>query len=95
VTATAPADANNLIKLGDFKAARVMVVSGRSAQGTSKTSAVTGMKYLSYGGTSTSFPFGRKNETDTQQAGFDAIRAQLQAADAFANATYSLKQEVV
>jgi hypothetical protein len=43
---------------GVITAAKVIVVTGRSAKATSKTSKVTGLKYGSYGGTSTSLPFG-------------------------------------
>jgi hypothetical protein len=93
VTATAPAAALQ-IKLAGFTPARIMVTSGRSNNGTTKTSAVTGMRYLSYGGRSTSFPFGRKDETDEIETAKNAIIAQLQAANSFTNAVYSFKPEV-
>jgi hypothetical protein len=70
-----------LIKPEGFSAARVVITSGRSANGTPKTSAVTKAKYLSYGGTSTSIPFGRKNATETLTAAFEAIKAQIIAAN--------------
>lgn len=72
----APTDENAIIKLANFKAARVIIKTGRSTQGVAKTSKVTGQKYLSYGGKSTSLPFGQKggNETDAQQAAFLEIR---------------------
>jgi hypothetical protein len=72
-----------------------MITSGRSNTGVAKTSAVTGMKYLSYGGRSTSFPFGRKDADDTLVSAETEIITQLQAANAFSNAVYSLKPEVV
>ena len=62
---TAVGSGNTTIKPEGFSAARVIITSGRSASGTPKTSAVTGAKYLDYGGTSTSIPFGRKDGTDT------------------------------
>lgn len=94
VTATAP-NADLIVKVRDFQPARIVIVSGRSNNGVAKTSAVTGMKYLSYGGKSTSFPFGRKDATDTMVAAETEIITQLQSANAFSNAVYSLKPEVV
>lgn len=95
VTATAPTDGDNILRLQGFKPARVSVVSGRSDKGVAKTSAVTGMKYLSYGGKSTSFPFGRANDSDAEGSAFEAVKAALQTGNTFSNATFSHIQEVI
>lgn len=75
--ATPPTDEDLIVKPADYRAARVIIVSGRSQTGVVKTSAITGMKYLSYGGDSTSIPFGRKNETETELAAFEEIKAAI------------------
>lgn len=73
-----PSNEALIIPLGKgYKAPRVNVVSGRSGTKTVKTSAITGLKYLSYGGISTSVPFGRKDAADTIQAAFDDIKASI------------------
>lgn len=74
---TAPADANNIIPLANYKAARVNIKTGMRDTGTKKVSRVTGQPYLDYGGKSTSIPFGRTSETDTQAAAFTAIRVAI------------------
>lgn len=95
VAATAPTDADNILRLEGFKPAKVAVVSGRSDKGVAKTSAVTGLKYLSYGGSSTSFPFGKTSDTDSESGAFEAIKAALQGGNSFSNATFSHIQEVI
>lgn len=77
VTDQAPATEALIIKPQGFKAARVVIKTGVSTQGTVKTSAVTGMPYLSYGGKSTSIPFGRKDANDTVTAAFDELKAAI------------------
>lgn len=72
---TAPTGEGLLIKLKGFSAARAIITTGRSATGIAKTSKVTGMKYLSYGGTSTSVPFGAKNDTETEASAAGEIEA--------------------
>lgn len=67
----------NVIKARGFKAARVVIVTGRSADGSVKESHITGSKYLSYGGKSVSLPFGRVNNTDTPLTVFNAIKTEL------------------
>lgn len=67
---TPPTDENLIVPLANYKAARVNITTGRSTTGVKKISRVTGLPYLDYGGTSTSIPFGRRNETDTQAAAF-------------------------
>lgn len=74
VTATAPTDAGNIVKIADFRAARVVITTGRSGTGTVKTSKVTGQKYLDYGGKSTSIPFGQTGAITDQEAAFNAIK---------------------
>jgi hypothetical protein len=65
------------VKLDGFRAARVVITTGRQTTGTRKVSKVTGMAYLDYKGKSTSLPFGRKTATDTQESAFSAIKAEL------------------
>jgi len=72
--ATAPADENLIVKVADYSAARISITTGRSATGVKKVSKVTGLPYLSYGGTSTSLPFGRNAATDTMLAAFTEIQ---------------------
>ena len=90
-TATKPTNEDLIIKLQNFSAARVNITKGRSASGVPKTSKVTGLKYLDYGGTSTSIPFGRKNETETQEAAFLEIKTAILASTA--GAIITLKPE--
>jgi len=92
--ATQPVDAGNVVKLADYAAARVIILEGRSNTGTVKTSAVTGMKYLSYGGSSTSIPFGRSVGTDTIQSVYDTIANNIRTANQQASLRLSLKLEV-
>jgi hypothetical protein len=91
----APSDENLIIKLANFRAARVIIKTGRSASGTAKTSKVTGQKYLSYGGKSTSLPFGQKGDTesDAQQAAFLEIRQAI--VQVTAGAIVTLQEERV
>jgi hypothetical protein len=91
-TGTAPADEDNILKLGDFTAARVIITTGRSNNGVAKTSTVTGQKYLSYGGKSTSLPFGKKTDTETQAAAFAEIKTAILGVTA--GAIVTLKPEV-
>jgi len=70
-TATPPGNAGLIIVPEDYKAARVKITTGKSANGIVKTSRVTGMKYLSYGGKSTSIPFGKGTDNaETQETAF-------------------------
>lgn len=59
-----------------FRPARVIIKTGITDTKTVKTSAVTGMKYLSYGGVSTSLPFGRK-ATEQESDAFAALAAAI------------------
>jgi hypothetical protein len=65
------------LKASGYRAARVSLKTGASDSGTIKTSKVTGMKYLSYGGKSSSVPFGKKDNTDTESAVFDVIKGKF------------------
>lgn len=89
---TAPTDADNILKLGGFTPARCTVVTGRG-QGKVETSAVTGLKYLSYGGKSSSFPFGRADGDDTYSAATTGITTGLRATATYAAAAISFKEE--
>jgi hypothetical protein len=73
----------NAVRLERYSAARIIIVSGRSATGTQKTSHITGRKYMSHGGTSTSLPFGKASEAaaETEEATFAAISAAVRGAN--------------
>jgi hypothetical protein len=75
------------VKLDGFRAARVVITTGRATTGTRKVSKVTGMAYLDYKGTSTSLPFGRKNATETQAEAFDELKTAVLSAVAGALVT--------
>lgn len=93
-TATAPTDEANIIVPEGFRAARVVVKTGRSNQAIVKTSNVTGLQYGSYGGRSTSVPFGRKNGTEEQSGAFLEIKTAI-AGNLSGNFLISLTQEKV
>jgi hypothetical protein len=77
-TSTAPADAGNIIKPADYRAAHVIIKTGVLGQATVKTSTITGLQYGSYGGRSTSIPFGKATGSDEQLAVFSAIKTNLE-----------------
>jgi hypothetical protein len=82
-----------ILKLADYKAARAVIVTGRG-NGVAKTSAVTGLKYLSYGGNSTSIPFGTNSSaTDQMLDVFNAAKTAITAGGG--NVLVSLQEEVV
>jgi hypothetical protein len=68
------------VKVNGFRAARVVISTGRTSSGVRKVSKVTGMAYLDYGGKSTSAPFGRKNATETESEAFAEIKTLVLAA---------------
>lgn len=68
------------VRIDGYRAARVVITTGRSTTGIRKTSKVTGMAYLDYGGKSTSIPFGRKNATETEGEAFTDLKSDLIAA---------------
>lgn len=78
--ATGVTEENKFPKISGFRAARANIVTGRQATGVAKTSAVTGMKYLDYGGQSQSIPFGKGATNTTQTAAFEDIKTKLGAA---------------
>lgn len=78
VTDQAPADTDLIITPEGWKAARISIKTGISDNGIVKTSKVTGLKYLSYGGTSSSLPFGRNDETETETAAFNTLVAAIE-----------------
>jgi hypothetical protein len=73
VTATLPAG-DVAFKIRGFQPAKVVIVTGREATGTVKTSHITKGKYLSYGGTSRSIPFGKAAAGDTEAVTFQTIK---------------------
>jgi hypothetical protein len=73
-------DGETVLPLKGFKAARIAITTGVNPTGVEKTSNVTKAKYLSYGGNSTSVPFGRSNGTDTMVAAFNAAKTSIQGA---------------
>jgi|SRR5919199_4208137 hypothetical protein len=82
------------VRLERYSAARVIILTGRGATGTEKVSHITGRKYMSHGGTSTSLPFGKPSEasTDTEEATFGTIAAAIRGA-ATAGVRVTLKPE--
>lgn len=93
-SATAPGDESLIIRPEGFRAARVVVKTGMANQATVKTSNVTGLQYGSYGGTSTSVPFGKKTASETQTAAFLEIETAI-GAGLSGNFKISLTQEKV
>lgn len=76
--ATAPTNNALIIPVANYAAPRVSVTRGRRATGTKKTSAVTGMPYLDYGGESSSVPFGSNGTADdTMQGAYDDIATRI------------------
>ena len=73
------ANVANVIKLERYSAARVIIVSGRSTEIIVKTSHITGRKYGTKGGHSTSLPFGKggKDDPATEEAAFAVISAAI------------------
>ncbi len=66
------------IKLRGYRAPRINVVTGRgSANRSVKSSHITKAKYLNYGGTSVSVPFGKGAADTSEDAAFQAIKAAI------------------
>jgi hypothetical protein len=65
------------LKLKGFRAARASYKTGISPTGKEATSNATKMKYLKYGGTSTSIPFGNSATPKTESAAFDDIKTKF------------------
>jgi hypothetical protein len=75
------AGTENGLKLKGVHAARVSATSGVRDTGTPETSKLTGLHYASYGGKSTSMPFGRTSATanEKEEDVFEVIKADLGA----------------
>jgi hypothetical protein len=80
-------------KVDGFKASRVIITTGRSDNGIKKISRVTGMAYLDYGGKSTSLPFGRKDDTETEAEAFLKLKTDI--VEATAGALVTLQPEKI
>ena len=66
------------LSLRGFKPARAVIITGRSnAAKTVKESHITKTKYLSYGGTSRSIPFGKSAANDVEVTVFQGIKSTL------------------
>lgn len=65
------------LKLEGYRAARVVIRTGRSDTGTRKLSKTSGMPYKYYGGRSVSIPFGRKDDSETMLEAFEIIQEQI------------------
>lgn len=74
---TAPAGDGNVLRPANYRAARIVIITGRSDTGVAAISNVTGTKYLKYGGKSTSIPFGKNVAADEQESVFNTISAKL------------------
>ncbi|MCP2727346.1 hypothetical protein [Limnofasciculus baicalensis] len=74
---TPPTGDGNILRPANYKAARVVIITGRSDTGVPATSNVTGLKYLKYGGTSTGIPFGKNVAADEQESVFNTISAKI------------------
>lgn len=73
--ATLDAGTETSIKLKGFRAARFVLRTGMKASGTVKTAVATKSKYLDYGGTSVSIPFGQKDATtETESTAFAELK---------------------
>ncbi len=97
-----------IISTADITPSRIVVVTGRSSKATSKRSKVTGLKYGSYGGKSTSFPFGvistgqsfgtiplLNTDIQTEETVFNAIKSAITAAAQGTPPLVTLKKEYV
>lgn len=69
-------------KMRGYKSPRVNLITGRSDRGVAKTSNVTKLKYLDYGGKARSCPFGKRTATDTVSDVFTAVESALVGAAA-------------
>ncbi|MEB3338971.1 MAG: hypothetical protein VKJ46_15985 [Leptolyngbyaceae bacterium] len=65
------------VDIDGFRAARVIIKTGITTTKKVEISKVTGMKYLSYGGKSSSIPFGRKTATENEGEAFLSLKTAL------------------
>jgi hypothetical protein len=91
---TNAAGSNTVLRLEGFRAARLVVTTGRG-NGVPETSKVTGLKYLKYGGSSTSLAFGKKaSGTDGVLDIFNAAKLAILGGGS-GNTVVSLQEEKV
>jgi hypothetical protein len=79
-----------------YQPARAIIVTGRtsgSANAKVTTSKVTGMKYLSYGGNSTSIAFGKASYTELFTTSASAVRTAIVGVTA--GAVVTIKEEKI
>lgn len=78
--AVTAANVATAFKLERFTAARIHIITGRTPageRGIVKTSHITGRKYTTRGGHSTSLPFGKAAAADTEDAVFATLSADI------------------
>jgi hypothetical protein len=78
VVTIAPA-ANLRVIAPGLNAPRVLISTGRNAQGTDRVSQRTGLTYKDYGGDAVSVPFGEGPNLESEAAAFAFIRSQVLA----------------
>ncbi|MDJ0553515.1 MAG: hypothetical protein QNJ68_03565 [Microcoleaceae cyanobacterium MO_207.B10] len=81
-TETSPGSSGEAVDIDNYSAPRLNIKTNISNEGTVETSKVTGMKYLSYKGTSTSLAFGDKIADpgkSSESATFDVLKAKIDA----------------
>ena len=88
-----PAGEGDVQSLANYYAARVIIIVGRSDKGVATSSNVTGLKYLKYGGTSTSIPFGNSVVPKVEEESYKDIAAKIKAGAA-SGVRVSHKREV-
>ncbi|NET46199.1 hypothetical protein [Okeania sp. SIO2B3] len=82
-TATTPTTAGGAVDIEDYLPSRLNIKTGIGSTGVVKTSKVTGMKYLSYGGKSTSLAFGDKIADpgkSSETATFESLKVEVEKA---------------
>ncbi len=82
VTETSPGSSGEVVDIDNYVATKLNIKTNIANEGTVKTSKVTGMKYLSYKGTSTSLSFGDKISDagkSSESATFDLLKAKIEA----------------
>lgn len=75
------ASGESSLKLKGFRAARLSYKTGISTTGVEETSNVTKMKYLKYGGTSQSLPFGNSATKVSESAAFETLKGKFAIPD--------------
>ena len=67
------------LKLRNVSPAKIVIRTGMSTTGTVKTAVATKRKYVSYGGTAGSLPFGRQTAGENELEAYQAIRGLILA----------------